>query len=430
MAQHSSEDPTPLSNGVWAAVERRGISRRDFLKFCSVMTGALALPMRYAPKIVKALEQTQRPALVWLEFQDCAGNTESALRASHPTFSDIILDLLSWNYHETLMAPAGAAAEKSLYDTVSQQKGQYLAVVEGSIPLAYGGIHCTIGGRSAIDIAQQVCGSAYATIAAGTCASFGGIPAANGGVTGAVSVAQAMPGLNLINLSACPMNGANLAATIVYWLTFKELPPTDELNRPLFAYGDRIHDACPRRAHYDAGQFVEEWGDEGHQQGWCLYKMGCKGPATNYNCPQIQWNDGTNWPIGVGHGCVGCAQPNFWDQMTPFYSTLAVGAGLWRRGNGGRSRRRSDCRCRRSDRCPCGWLGDPSTPSGTRERACYQRTRQHTGTAPTGTAPTGTAPTEPITAQGRSSSSSSTSSPSIPPAAEPTPPPPEGSQPS
>ena len=286
------------------------------------MTGALALPMRYTPKIVKALEETQRPALVWLEFQDCAGNTESALRSSHPTFSDIILDLLSWNYHETLMAPAGTAAEKSLYDTVSQQKGQYLAVVEGSIPLAYGGTYCTIGGRSAIDIAQQVCGNAYATIAAGTCASFGGIPAANGGVTGAVSVAQAIPGLNLINLSACPMNGANLAATIVYWLTFKELPPTDELNRPLFAYGDRIHDACPRRAHYDAGQFVEEWGDEGHQLGWCLYKMGCKGPATNYNCPQIQWNDGTNWPIGVGHGCVGCAQPSFWDQMTPFYSTL------------------------------------------------------------------------------------------------------------
>jgi hydrogenase small subunit len=128
--------------------------------------------------------------------------------------------------------------------------------------------------------------------------------------------------LKLINLSACPMNGANLAATIVHWLTFKELPATDELNRPFFAHGDRIHDHCPRRAHYDAGQFVQEWGDEGHRLGWCLYKMGCKGPATSYNCPQIQWNDGTNWPIGVGHGCVGCAQPQFWDQMSPFYRAL------------------------------------------------------------------------------------------------------------
>jgi hydrogenase small subunit len=108
----------------------------------------------------------------------------------------------------------------------------------------------------------------------------------------------------------------------VHYLTFKELPATDTLGRPLFAHGDRIHDDCPRRAHYDAGQFVQEWGDEGHRQGWCLYKMGCKGPATDYNCPRIQWNDGTNWPIGVGHGCVGCAQPGFWDTMTPFYQTL------------------------------------------------------------------------------------------------------------
>jgi len=311
-----------LEDGVWAALERRNISRRDFLRFCSVMAGTLALPSRYAPQIVKALEQTRRPALVWLEFQDCAGNSESALRAGHPSFADIVLELLSWNYHEIVMAPSGKAAEKSLHDTVTMERGQYIAVVEGSIPLADNGVYCTIGGRSAIDIAQEVCTNAYATIAVGTCAAFGGIPAAAGGITGAVGVSQAIPGLRLINLSACPMNGANLAATLVHYLTFKELPATDNLGRPLFAHGDRIHDDCPRRAHYDAGQFVQEWGDEGHRQGWCLYKMGCKGPATDYNCPRIQWNDGTNWPIGVGHGCVGCAQPAFWDTMTPFYQTL------------------------------------------------------------------------------------------------------------
>jgi hydrogenase small subunit len=320
-----SDSPDPaerLQDGVWTALDRRGVSRRDFLRFCSVMTAALALPLSFAPRVVKALETARRPSLVWLEFQDCAGNTESALRASHPSFADIVLDLLSWNYHETVMAPSGKAAEKSLHDTVVGEKGTYIAVVEGSIPLASNGSYCTIGGRAAIDIAREVCSNAYATIAVGTCATYGGIPAAAGGITGAVGVGQAIPGLKLINLSACPMNGANLAATIVHWLTFKELPAADELGRPLFAYGDRIHDHCPRRAHYDAGQFVQEWGDEGHRQGWCLYKMGCKGPNTNYNCPQIQWNDGTNWPIGVGHGCVGCAQPNFWDTMTPFYRTL------------------------------------------------------------------------------------------------------------
>ncbi len=312
----------PLTGGLWGALQRRGVSRRSFLKFCGAMTAMLALPTRYVERIASALETTQRPVLVWLEFRDCAGNSESALRTSHPTFAEIVLDLLSWNYHESIMVPSGKAAEKSLSDTVAQYKGRYLTVVEDSIPMADGGIYCTIGGRTALDIATEVCGLAYATIAAGTCASFGGLPAAAGGVTGAVSIGEAVPGLRLLNLSACPMNGANLAATIVHWLTFKELPAADELNRPLFAHGDRIHDNCPRRGHYDAGEFVEEWGDEGHLNGWCLYKMGCKGPATNYNCPNVRWNDGTNWPIGVGHGCVGCAQPQFWDQMTPFYRML------------------------------------------------------------------------------------------------------------
>src|SRR5690348_11784946 len=173
-------DEAVLKDGVWAALEQRGVTRRSFLKFCSVMAGALALRLNYAPRIVKALETTTRPALVWLEFQDCAGNTESALRASHPTFADIVLDLLSWNYHETVMVPSGKAAEKSLQDIISQYRGRYLAVVEGSIPLAENGIYCTIGGRAALDIAREVCSNAAFTIAAGTCAAFGRIPAAAG----------------------------------------------------------------------------------------------------------------------------------------------------------------------------------------------------------------------------------------------------------
>jgi hydrogenase small subunit len=174
-----------------------------------------------------------------------------------------------------------------------------------------------------VDIARQVCGSAAATIAIGTCASFGGIPAAAPNPTGALSVADAVPGVkNLINLSACPANVENLMALLVYYLTFKRWPPLDHYRRPLFAYGTTIHDNCERRAHFNAGQYVEAWGDEGHRKGYCLYKMGCKGPVASQNCPNIRWNDGTNWPIGCGHPCIGCAEPNFWDSMTPFYRHL------------------------------------------------------------------------------------------------------------
>ena len=302
---------------------RRGITRREFMKFCAAMTATLALPAKYTPRIAAALNEAVRPPLVWLEFQDCAGNTESFLRASNPTVVEIVLEILSVNYHETIMAPAGRMAEKSLLDTVEQYPGQYIAVVEGSIPTKDGGVYCTIGGRTALDIVREVCGNALATIAVGACAWDGGWPAASPNPTGAVGVQRAVPGLkNLINMPGCPMNVANLTAVIVHYLTFNELPATDVMGRPLFAYGHIIHNYCPRRGHFDAGRYVEEWGDEGHRKGWCLYKMGCKGPQTYSNCPTVQWNDGVNWPIGAGHGCVGCFSPRFWDKMTPFYERL------------------------------------------------------------------------------------------------------------
>ncbi|HSD11593.1 MAG TPA: hydrogenase small subunit [Candidatus Binatia bacterium] len=310
--------------------QERGVSRRAFLRFCAAVTATLALPERYMMRVAHALETVRRPALVWLEFQDCAGCTESFLRASRPSIGDIALDILSVNYHETIMAPSGKAAEKSLRDTIDQDKGKYLVVVEGSIPSKDDGVYCTIGGRTALDIAREVCGHAAATITVGACAFYGGWPSARPNPTGAVGVEQAVPGITLINLPGCPPNAVNITATVVHYLTFGALPATDQQGRPLFAYGERIHDRCERRAHFDAGEFVEEWGDEGHRQGWCLYKMGCKGPETYHNCPTVRWNDGTSWPVGGGHGCVGCAEKYFWDTMTPFYRRLpeVPGAGV------------------------------------------------------------------------------------------------------
>ncbi|MDY7091654.1 MAG: hydrogenase small subunit [Acidobacteriota bacterium] len=305
-------------------LRRKGVSRRDFLRFCGIMAGALALPKSVGAQMAQALENTRKPILVWLEFQDCAGNTESFLRASRPSVADIILDVLSVDYHETIMAAAGHQAEANLHGVVEEYAGQYLAVVEGSIPTGANGAYCTVGGRSALDIAREVCGHAAATIAIGTCAAYGGIPAAAPNPTGALGVKDALPELDtVVNLPACPANGENLAALIVYYLTYDRWPPLDHYGRPLFAYGKSIHDNCERRAHYDAGQYVEQWGDLGHRQGYCLYKVGCKGPVTYQNCPNIGWNEGTNWPIGCGHPCIGCAEPDFWDKMTPFYAHLS-----------------------------------------------------------------------------------------------------------
>lgn len=293
------------------AMRERGITRRDFLKFCSTMAGALALPRRYSTRIAQALETPKRTPVIWMEFQDCAGCTEALLRASRPTVAEIVLDILSVDYHETIMAASGYRAEAAKQATIDA--GGYILVVEGSIPTAEEGIYCCIGGRTALDLLSEAASNALAVIAVGHCAAFGGVPRAAPNPTGALGVMDLITDKPVLNLPGCPYNSVNLTATVVHFLTFGELPKVDDLLRPLFGFGARIHDNCERRGHFDAGEFVMEWGDEGHRKGWCLYKMGCKGPITFHNCPAVRYNDGTSWPIGSGHGCIGCSEPDFWE---------------------------------------------------------------------------------------------------------------------
>jgi hydrogenase small subunit len=280
----------------------------------------MALPPQFTSRVARALQSVERPGLLWLEFQDCAGNTESFLRSHDPSVADIVLDLLSVDYHETIMSAAGHQAEAAKASTI--EKGGYIVVVEGSVPVKDGGVYCTIAGKTARQHLEEAAAGAIAIVNVGTCSSYGGIPAASPNPTGAKGVPSLVSGVPVINLPGCPMNADNLTATLVHFLTFGALPATDSEGRPLFAYGERIHDHCERRAHFDAGQFALEWGDDGHRSGWCLYKLGCKGPSTFHNCPSVRWNGGTSWPIGAGHGCVGCSEPGFWDTMSPFYGRL------------------------------------------------------------------------------------------------------------
>ena len=303
-------------------LRERGVSRRDFLKFCSTVTAAMALPASFAPNIAQALDEVKRPPLVWLEFQGCTGDSEALLRAANPTVGEIVLDILSIDYHETIMAAAGHQAEGALDRTIADYKGKYFCVIEGSIPMKDGGVYGCVGGKSHLERARQVCGGAAATIAIGTCASYGGIAAAAPNPTGAVGVKEAVPGATVINLPGCPCNADNLTATVVHYLVFGKIPALDGHGRPLFAYGKRIHDNCERRPHFDAGQYVEHWGDDKHRNGFCLYKMGCKGPATFHNCPTQRYNEKTSWPIAAGHPCAGCSEPGFWDAMSPMYKRL------------------------------------------------------------------------------------------------------------
>ena len=292
----------------------RGVTRRDFLKFCSLMAGALALPKELAAWIEAALTAPKRVPVIWLELQDCAGCSEAFLRSNNPTAAEVILDILSVDYHETIMAAAGKQAEEAKAATIAA--GGYLLVVEGSPSLGDNGVYCCIGGRSSEDLLREAASNALAVVAIGNCATFGGIPKAKPNPTGAVAVMDLITDKPVLNIPGCPLNPQNLTATVVHFLTFGSLPEMDKLHRPLFAFGQLIHNNCERRGHFDAGEFVRAWGDAGHRAGWCLYQMGCKGPITMHNCSIIKYNDGTNWPIGAGHPCIGCSEPNFWDQPT------------------------------------------------------------------------------------------------------------------
>lgn len=304
-----------------AELLQRGVSRRSFMKFCASITALLALPPTYVPRVAAALAAAPRLPLVWIRAQACGADGEAFLRAANPTTAELILQFLSVDYLETLMAPSGADATATLAASIKANRDGYLAVIEGSVPTAADGAMCTIGGRPVADVIREVTAGASGTIAVGSCAFDGGLSAAAGGVSGASGVAPFVTG-KLVALPGCPINAFNIAATIVHYLTFKELPPTDAGGRPLFAYGPLIHNECERRAHFEFGEFVLAWGDEGAQKGWCLYKMGCKGPQTFANCASVGFDGGLSWPVKAGFGCIGCTMPAFWDAMSPFTRRL------------------------------------------------------------------------------------------------------------
>jgi hydrogenase small subunit len=309
-------------------LERQGVSRRDFLAFCGQLGVMLGLGSLFGPKIAEALAQQKRPSAVWLSLQECTGCTESVLRSADPTIGELVLDLLSLDFQENLMAAAGQAAEDALHQAMEANRGSYILLVTGGVPLAENGIYTTIAGRPAKEILEEAAAGAAAVIAIGACAHWGNIQASNPNPTGAVGIGDVIKGKPVVNIAGCPPIADVVTATVAHFLTFGRIPDLDAEGRPMFAYGTRIHDQCPKRANYDAGQFVEAFDDEAARKGWCLYKVGCKGPMTFSPCPIFMWNSRTDWPIGAGHPCIGCTERNFWDTMTPFYGRLPGVAGF------------------------------------------------------------------------------------------------------
>lgn len=307
---------------VWEEMRSRGVTRRDFMKFCTWMAAYMGLETTGVAQVAKALEKKPRIPIIWLHFQECTCCSESFIRSSHPIVADIILDKVSLDYTETLQAAAGHQAEENLHRTMKESRGEYILMVEGSVPMEEDGVYCCIGGRTAEQILREAAEGAKAIVAWGNCACAGCVQAANPNPTGAKPVNALIKNKPIINVQGCPPIAEVMAGTVVHLLTFDRIPQLDALGRPKAFYSRRVHDTCYRRPYYDAGLFVETFDDENAKRGYCLYKVGCRGPTTYNSCGIIRWNNGTSYPIQSGHGCIGCSEADFWDQG-PFYKRLA-----------------------------------------------------------------------------------------------------------
>ncbi|WP_040208546.1 hydrogenase small subunit [Neobacillus jeddahensis] len=296
---------------VYQAAIDRGVSRRDFLKMCTALAATLGLEFTQSDQVVKAMETKSRVPVVWLQFQDCTGCSESFIRSSQPKTESVLLDMISLEYSEVLSAAAGHQVEASMKQVLKDYKGEYVLAVEGSIP--DDDAFLSVAGQSAKATFLEMAEDAKAIIAYGSCSSWGGIAAAHPNPTGAKPITNFVKGTPTILVPGCPPIAEVMTGVIAHIITFGKLPELDHLGRPKAFYRHRIHDKCNRRAYFDAGLFVESFDDEGAKQGYCLYKMGCKGPTTYNSCAEMRWNGGVSYPIQSGNPCIGCSEKDFWD---------------------------------------------------------------------------------------------------------------------
>ncbi|NMG34446.1 hydrogenase small subunit [Azoarcus sp. TTM-91] len=310
-----------MTETFYDVLRRQGITRRSFLKFCSLTATSLGLGSAAAPQIAHALETKPRTPVLWLHGLECTCCSESFIRSAHPLTKDVVLSMLSLDYDDTLMAAAGHQAEAILDEIRTKYKGNYILAVEGNPPLNEDGMFAIQGGRPFIEKLRETAADCKAIISWGSCASWGCVQAAKPNPTRATPVHKVITDKPIIKVPGCPPIAEVMTAVVTYMLTFEKLPELDRMGRPKMFYGQRIHDKCYRRPHFDAGQFAEAWDDEGSRKGYCLYKMGCKGPTTYNACSTVRWNEGVSFPIQSGHGCIGCSEDGFWDKGS-FYDRV------------------------------------------------------------------------------------------------------------
>ena len=306
-----------------AQQKKTGVSRRNFLKTVTGTVAGIGISQMVNPAFIQALEKgLKRHPVLWIQGQGCTGCSVTLLNSTSPPIADILLKVISLQFNPTVMASEGDIALENLYATAEEYKGRFSIVVEGAIPVAENGKYCVIGERdhkeiTMVDIMKELAPKAGSVLAIGTCASYGGIPAAKGNVTGAMGVMDFFKAEGIktpvVNIPGCPPHPDWIVGSLVYLLE-KGVPELDDAGRPTLFYGENIHDNCPRLPKYEAGELSATLSDP---KG-CRMDLGCKGPSTSADCFKRKWNGGVNWCVDNAV-CIGCVEPGFPDGSSPFY---------------------------------------------------------------------------------------------------------------
>lgn len=336
------------------SLEARGITRRSFLAFCGTVAAAIGVEGITDVKVAEAIEEQlligkaegNLAPVIWMELGSCTGCTEAFAQTDDPDPATLLLEYLALNYAETLSAAAGYSLEEAREQTIANAAGKYVLVIEGAVMTANDGWALAVGNDRSTNKPIPVCTAdgplaeaarnAAVIISAGSCAVDGGFVSAYPNPMGACGMQKFCEdnGIDtpVINIPTCPVNPSNLVAVIVQYLLMgadNVIESLNQFNMPSAFFDQTIHDNCPRRGHFENGEFVYQFGTEEEAKGYCLYAMGCKGPQTRNNCPRVRRNRRVSWCIDSGAPCIGCGQAdprtttrNWYDTNTPFRSRL------------------------------------------------------------------------------------------------------------
>ena len=213
-------------------IRQQGISRRSFMKFCSLTAASMGLGPTFVPRIAQAMEEKARIPVIWLHGLECTCCSESFIRSAHPLAKDVVLSMISLDYDDTIMAAAGDQAEAILEQTRKEYKGRYLLAVEGNPPLGEDGNYCIVGGRPFVDQLKDMASDAMAIISWGSCASWGCVQAARPNPTKATPVHEVIKDKPVIKVPGCPPIAEVMTGVLSYILTFDRLPELDRQGRP------------------------------------------------------------------------------------------------------------------------------------------------------------------------------------------------------